>query len=70
LDEILKESGKPESAIETDSMFETVLAARVLNQEAQSRVPERFEAFPAYPLSDDYGFWHRFLDVTGMTPAL
>ena len=61
LDEILKRSVGPEYAIETDSMFETVFAAKNLDQIPQGLIPEHFAP---YPLSDDYEFWHRFVAVT------
>jgi len=58
LDEILEESERPKLAIETDSMFKAVFAARHLDQVPAGMIPERFDA---YPQSDTYDLWHRFL---------
>ena len=58
LNEILELSERPKHAIETDSMFEVVFAALQLDQVPAGAIPERFEA---YPQSDGYDLWHRFL---------
>jgi hypothetical protein len=60
LDLILSNAGRPDFVIETNSMFETVFAAKRLSGPSVDLIPDHFEA---YPLLDNYDCWHQYLGL-------
>ena len=62
LNEFLVRAKTPESAIATDSMFKTILAAKVLTPQARQEI--RTSCDTCLPLlSDNFDFWQSFLEL-------
>jgi hypothetical protein len=60
LDGIIEADERPELVTETDSMFETMYAAKRVSGVALDLLPSRFDAYPSL---DNFDFWHQYLDL-------
>jgi hypothetical protein len=59
--ELLSKAGLPQYAVASDSMFTTLLAARLFDSASRELLPDKFDGFPS---SDNFQYWREHLGLS------